>query len=223
MKPTAIVWLETVDSTNSELRRGLESLDNLSIVAARFQTAGRGQGSHRWTSAAGQNLTFSILLKPGTGGLDAIKANAGILLTQIATLSMRELLLAEGLDPVIKWPNDVWVDGRKVCGMLIENIVEGGYITASIIGIGLNLNQKEFDPLLPNPTSLSLLTGKEYITDEVLEEYAKIFCRYAELTNSESGRARLQSDFSESVFVLDEERQASLNKAIEDYEASKSE
>jgi len=220
MKPNAIIWNEVLDSTNNELKRNGERYDNLSIVAARYQTAGRGQGNHSWKSAAGENLTFSILLRFGNELLRPLKANAIVLITQVATLSLRELLLSEGLPAQIKWPNDIWVDGRKICGMLIENTLDREYVASSVIGIGLNLNQQEFDPLLPNPVSLWQLTGKKYDPEATLDRYAQVFCRYADMLNTDEGRLKLNEEFGKYVFVLDEERQKSLTKAIEDFEAS---
>jgi len=220
MKPYSIVWHEVLDSTNNELKRRLFELDNLSVVAAKFQTAGRGQGTHSWNSAPGENLTFSILLKFGCDGIVPLKAAQAILITQISTLAVVELLENEGVEAKIKWPNDIWTGGKKICGMLIENTVQSGMIVDSIIGIGLNLNQKEFDPKLPNPVSLGLLTGKSYEVEASLEDFSKIFFRLLDEISSPDGREKIQRRFAEYVFVLDEERAASLKKAIEDYEAS---
>jgi len=213
-----IEWHEILDSTNNEAKRELSRLDNLSVVAAVKQTAGRGRGSHTWTSKPGENLTFSIILKLPVTFLDAQEAAR---IMQLCSVSLCELLEGEGVKPRIKWPNDIWVADKKIAGILIENSFSKGYVVSSIIGIGLNLNQKEFDPLLPNPSSLALLTGKYYEPVATLDSYYKIFCRlYSEL-GSESGRARLELEFSKRMFVLEKPIQDKLGKAIEDFEAAK--
>ena len=214
-----IQWLESVDSTNLEVRRRIDELDNLSVIAARFQTAGRGQGSHTWLSPVGENLTFTLLLRFGDGGISGLKASEAVRITQMATLSVFDFLADEGITARIKWPNDIWVGDKKICGMLIENILDGANVSASIIGIGFNLNQKAFDPALPNPVSLHQLTGKLYTTDSALLELYSIICRQAALLDTPDGRYELEKRFNEHLFHLDRSRQEQLSGAIEDFEA----
>ena len=144
-----IKWFEELDSTSSELLRHIGDYDNLSVVAAVNQTAGRGQRGNRWISAPGDNLTFSLLLRP-----EALPAREVMALTCYATLVVRDALRAEGVPAVIKWPNDIYVGKRKICGMLVENGLEGADIAWSVIGIGINLNQTVFPGGVQNPTSL---------------------------------------------------------------------
>ncbi len=167
-----IKWHETLDSTNRELRRHIESYDNLSIVAARTQTEGRGQGDHRWTSNAGENLTFSMLMRFGTG---FIHARDEQVINDYVTPVLVSFLAREGVEAWVKKPNDIWVKDKKIAGILIENILDGEYVSCSIIGIGLNLNQTEWPEELPNPVSLTQLTGKGYSPEEVLEDLASCF------------------------------------------------
>lgn len=214
-----IQWLESVDSTNLEVRRRIDELDNLSVIAARFQTAGRGQGTHTWLSPVGENLTFTLLLRFGERGISELKASEAVRITQMATLSVFDFLAGKGITARIKWPNDIWVRDRKICGMLIENILDGSNVAASIIGIGFNLNQKAFDPALPNPVSLHLLTGNLYTTDSALLELYSIICRQAALLDTPDGRYELEKRFNEHLFHLDRSRQEQLSGAIEDFEA----
>ena len=214
-----IEWHNELSSTNDEAKRRLETLDNLSVIAAVRQTAGRGRGSHSWISAPGENLTFSVVLAFGQGGPAPLPASDAIRITQLASVSVCDFLVSEGLDPRIKWPNDVWVEDRKICGILIENTLSGDFISRSIMGIGLNLGQKEFDPALPNPTSLSLETGRSYRPDEALDSLYEIICRRAEELSTAGGRARLELEFSKRMFVLDKPSQDSLLASIEDFEA----
>lgn len=213
-----IEWHEILDSTNNEAKREFPRLDNLSIVAAVEQTAGRGRGTHTWVSKPGENLTFSIILKLPAAFLAAGEA---VRIMHLCSVSLCKFLEKEGVEPRIKWPNDIWVEDSKIAGILIENIFSEGYLVSSVIGVGLNLNQKEFDPLLPNPSSLGLITSKYYELSATLDDFYKIFCRlYSEL-GSESGRARLELEFSKRMFVLEKPVQDRLGKAIEDFEAAK--
>jgi len=199
---TDIRWYDEVESTNDEARRLIGELDNLSVIAARCQTKGRGQGDHSWHSRPGENLTFSVVLKFGAGGLAPLSALDALLITQTVTLALRLYLERRGVKVRIKWPNDIYVGDLKVCGILIENILHGKEIAASIVGIGLNLNQRDFPADLPNPVSLSILTGESYDTEEELRSFHSILCECAEKTNTAEGRRYLDEAFREYVFNL---------------------
>ena len=195
-----ILWLETADSTNSELRRRISGLDNLSIIAAREQTAGRGQGTHTWHSTPGENLTFSILYR--FEGDFALAASDALLITQVTTLGIRDYLLHHGVQARIKWPNDIWVGEQKICGILIENVVEAGWVRKSIVGIGLNLNETGWPADLPNPVSLYELTGRRYRPEEELPRLQQEICRRFGALASPDGRKSLQEEFGKYMFKL---------------------
>lgn len=214
-----IQWLETTDSTNSDVRRGLDTLANLSVIAARFQTAGRGQGSHTWLSPKDENLTFSILFRFGKDAIPEFPASEAVRITQVATLAVHDFLLSEGVESRIKWPNDIWVGERKICGMLIENILDGALVRSSIVGIGINLNQDSFDPSLPNPVSLSMLTGRHYPLENTLILLYKKICRRVALLGTSDGYNELEMDFNRYLFHLERSRQEALSEAIEGFEA----
>lgn len=146
-----IIWLDKAESSNDEARKAIDALDNLSVVAVRCQTAGRGQGTNSWESAPGENLTFSVVLKDFD-----ISASEVIAISQITALSVVDFLKTHGISAKIKLPNDIYVGGRKICGILIENSICSGKLGWSIIGIGININQTVFPSHLPNPTSLLL-------------------------------------------------------------------
>ena len=181
-----IIWVKSVDSTNEECRRRIADMDNLSVMSALSQTAGKGQRGNTWLSSPGENLTFSIVLKfksAGTNGegLEPMQAYDQSVISELTSLSVVELLSSHGIQAKIKRPNDIYVDGKKVCGMLIENAVRGEWISHSIIGIGLNVNQRNFDVSLPNPTSMALLSsenGTVYNIEVLLEEFMEIFKQY---------------------------------------------
>ena len=118
-------------------------------VIAEHQTAGRGQRGNTWESEAGKNLTFSTVLYP-----TALEVKNQFYLSMIASFSVIYALenYTDGFS--IKWPNDIYWKNKKIGGILIENELEGGYIVQSIIGIGLNINQKELHSSAPHPDSL---------------------------------------------------------------------
>ena len=187
-----IMWLESVDSTNSEAKRRISDIDNLSVLSALSQSEGRGQKGNKWSSVPGENLTFSIVLKfgeqtAGKAGLSvagelrlAVTAREQFVLTEITSLSIVEFLSRHGIKAKIKWPNDIYVGDKKICGVLIENSLRGKNLSSSIIGIGLNVNQRNFDVNLPNPTSMILETGIEEDIRSCLEEFMDIFQGYLE-------------------------------------------
>ena len=193
-----IISLKVTDSTNDEARRRLPELANLSVVSASRQTAGRGQGDHSWCSAPGANLTFTLVLK--SPPCPEIRTGEIILLTQAVTHGIREYLLSRGVEARIKWPNDLWVGERKICGILIENILDGSLLRASIIGIGLNLNQLQFPADLPNPVSLRQLTGSSYDLEAELERVHGALKESASLLETQEGRMELRRYFDAHVF-----------------------
>ena len=170
-----IMWLKSVDSTNEEARRHISDIDNLSVLSAYEQTAGRGQRGNTWTSNAGENLMFSIVLKS-----PALMAEDHFALNEITALSVADFLSTYGIKAEIKWPNDIYVDEKKICGILIENSFRGKSISTSIIGIGLNINQRNFNVNLPNPTSMVLCRAQDRPLDIhiCLEGFMNIFTSY---------------------------------------------
>ena len=135
------------------------------IVVTDFQTQGKGQRGSLWLSEKGKNLLFSLLLKP-----HFLKATDVYLLNIIIGLAIRSTLveLVRGGDICLKWPNDVYVDGNKIAGILIETSLQRNSIQDAVVGIGLNVNQSHFSNLLA--TSLKIITGKTFNLYEVLEK-----------------------------------------------------
>lgn len=189
-----ICWLESTDSTNKELRKRLDQSDNLSIIAAEMQSAGRGQGDHTWHSAPGLNLTFSILLRHR-----CLKASDALAVTSIMALGIRDYLHTKGIEPWIKWPNDIWVGDKKICGILVENCIHTGAIDFSIVGVGLDLNQTDWPAELPNPVSLKELTGKDYDTHEELRQLSEALARRSAQASAPGGVAELIDEFNNVV------------------------
>ncbi len=189
-------WFETLDSTNNEALRRIDKLDSLSVIAARTQTAGRGQRGNRWLASPGENLTFSLVFKPEGG----IPAADGFLIGQAASVAVRRYLDGQGIPVRIKWPNDIYLRNRKICGMLIENGLDGDRIRSSVIGIGINMNQRLFPPELVNPVSMTLATGRTYDTGRELEEVCRFLTGALDLLSSEAGRSSLLREYGESLY-----------------------
>lgn len=145
--------LDEATSTNDVLKElaRLQTEEGL-VVYARSQTAGRGQMGNSWEAAAGQNLTFSLLLAPVF-----LKADEQVWLNMAISLALRDMISSYMDSVKIKWPNDIYVDDKKIAGILIENNLQSGYIRCSIIGIGINVNQSAFGN--KNATSFLLERG----------------------------------------------------------------
>jgi BirA family biotin operon repressor/biotin-[acetyl-CoA-carboxylase] ligase len=165
-----VIQLSSVDSTNNYAAM-LLSNDNAvhgTVILADEQTAGRGQRGAYWQSESGSNLLMSIILKH-----DNLSVDRQFLLTQLASLAVVDLLGKIGLLAHIKWPNDIYVGDRKICGMLIENNLSGTVIRSSVIGIGLNVNQSYFD--LTTATSIKLEKGRSFPIQEILFSFIGSF------------------------------------------------
>lgn len=183
-----IIRLEETTSTNNYLRGlvGKESLPEGSIVVTEYQTAGRGQVGNTWESEPGKNLMFSVILYP-----DFLPANRQFLISQIAALSVKEALDAYVDGITVKWPNDIYWHDQKICGMLIENDLTGHSLYCSVIGIGININQREFLSDALNPVSLVQITGREYDREEILNSFLKrLYDRYLGLLQEKEEEIR---------------------------------
>lgn len=197
-----ITWFDSIDSTNSEARRRLPVNAKMSVYAAKFQTAGRGQRGNKWSSAAGQNLTFSVLLNFTHPQMPDLPVRNQFLLSIVASLSVSDLLRKLNIRNTIKWPNDIYIGRRKVCGMLIENIVGNAGLEHSIIGIGLNLNQTEFPPELVNPTSVLVCSGLKTIPEDVLDDFLDIFSGYMPYLSDIEGINEIRNKYVSRLFGL---------------------
>jgi len=160
-----IIHLTKVDSTNNYLKNKL--LENKSneglLVFADKQVSGRGQRGNGWESKPGQNLLLSFINYPSF-----MKANKQFILSKTISLAIADFISQYTDNVKIKWPNDIYVDNQKIAGVLIENTLKGSEISSSIIGIGINVNQKIFSDKIPNPVSLTMLTKETYNINELL-------------------------------------------------------
>jgi BirA family biotin operon repressor/biotin-[acetyl-CoA-carboxylase] ligase len=149
----SIIRLNNVDSTNNyakSLLKQNKSVAEGTVIIAESQEHGRGQYGNSWVSEPGKNLTFSIILIP-----KFLRANEQFLLSQAVSLAIVECLKKHVSLPVtIKWPNDILIEKKKVCGILIESNIVKDHLNESIVGIGLNVNQHNFPDNVLHATSL---------------------------------------------------------------------
>lgn len=162
---------EQIDSTNAFLQKQQSECDIRNwVVSADMQTAGKGMGSNSWESKVGKNLTFSLALD-----VSFLPAEKQFLLSEAVPLGIVEVL--DKLLPVeklsIKWPNDIYYGNRKLAGILINSTIKANMMDISIIGIGLNVNQMQFQNWPTHPVSLKLITGKDFELQPLLEQLAE--------------------------------------------------
>ena len=171
-----ILFIKQTHSTNAllwELFREKQLPEGF-VVQTDFQTAGKGQIGNSWESAYGKNLLFSMVLYP-----QQIPVDEMFIISQLISLAIKKTLDDYTNDITIKWPNDIYWKDKKLGGILIENSLQGRKIKSVVIGIGLNINQKEFLSDAPNPVSLLQITGKRQnrkaILNSICEEILGIY------------------------------------------------
>ncbi|MBQ3732235.1 MAG: biotin--[Muribaculaceae bacterium] len=186
-------------STNTYLSRLAATLPGGTVIYTPSQTAGRGQKGNSWESKDGKNLTFSMLLKR-----PPVKARDQFYLSEAAAIAVVEALSAEAGDGFsVKWPNDVYWQDKKVCGMLLENSLDGSGIAHCVVGIGINVNQKRFVSDAPNPVSLTGITGREH---DLMTLLKRVCARIEQLVDSlvdDSARADLHQRYMASLYRND--------------------
>jgi len=179
-----IVKLDATDSTNQFLKELIlkKELGDFTVVTTEKQREGRGQMGSRWESEPGKNLTISVLKK-----FDDFSISNQFLLNICTSLAILDTLKGLSIaDLSVKWPNDILSGTSKICGILIENILLGHQIQASIIGIGLNVNQVTFNTST-NASSLKLLLGRNLNRDAILRHILEnLKIRFLEMEENNS-------------------------------------
>ncbi len=187
--------LEEVDSTNSYVAVHADELEDMTMVIADSQTAGRGQRGNSWESEQGKNLTFTLLYKP-----KGIAPCEQFAISEAAALAVADFLADAGVAAQVKWPNDMYVDDRKISGILIEHALMGRNICHSRIGIGLNVNQREFRSDAPNPVSMVQLLGWETDISRVAAGVGAHLERRLRSAETPDGRAALHTEFKRRLW-----------------------
>jgi BirA family biotin operon repressor/biotin-[acetyl-CoA-carboxylase] ligase len=172
-----IVCFETIGSTNNYIKERADELPDGTLVVSEEQKNGRGRLGREWTSPSGKGIWMSLLLKPEISPIDAPK------ITQIAAAALIETLKnLYGLDAKVKWPNDIVINGKKVCGILTEMGAELGRVSHIVLGIGINANMDVFgDELADKATSLKIEMGETVDRKKLLLHFLKEFERLLDL------------------------------------------
>lgn len=192
------IFLDTVDSTNNYAATQLKlgEIGHGTVIMAENQTNGRGQRGNSWQSSAFDNLIFSLVIEPQNK-----PANWTNYYSWIAALSLIKLLKSKNISAQIKWPNDIIINNKKVAGILIENSISGVLLKSVIVGIGINLNQREFEYI--NASSLHNETKEFYNPKEIGFELTTFVKN--EFERLEKGENKeILADFIENLWRKDE-------------------
>ena len=182
--------MEEVDSTNAYIMRNVGALEAPVMVLAHTQTAGQGQRGNSWEAEPGKNLTFSIFFRPVE-----LPPMAQFAMSEAVALAVVDFLAVHGIEAKVKWPNDIYFDDKKICGILIRHSVMGGAVSYSVIGVGIDVNQTIFLSDAPNPVSMKQITGKNYDLTILEREIAGIMEDRLNLIQTEAGRLALHKEF----------------------------
>lgn len=165
-----LIKLNAIDSTNLFLRSlCLDTyVEDFTVVVAKHQTKGRGQMGTVWSSQDSKNLTFSVFKR-----FENLKLEQQFVISMVSSLAVINALKKMKLPKLsVKWPNDILSANKKICGILIENVIKQNKVTGSVVGIGLNVNQVDFYSL-PQASSVLNITGRSYDLDEILQSILK--------------------------------------------------
>ena len=186
-------------STNTYLSRLAATLPGGTVIYTPSQTAGRGQKGNSWESEDGKNLTFSLLLKR-----PPVKARDQFYLSEAAAVAVVEALSAEAGDGFsVKWPNDVYWQDKKVCGMLLENSLDGSDIAHCVVGIGINVNQECFVSDAPNPVSLINITGHQHDLMALLKRVCSRIEHLVDSLGDNNARSSLHQQYMSALYRND--------------------
>lgn len=200
-----LCMFDSLESTNKYCELlDMNEVKEFTVICAREQTAGIGQRGNCWHAEAGSNLTFSMVLKP-----EFLPVENQYMLTKAVSLG-----LVEGIEPYlpnttvrIKWPNDIYVGNKKICGILISNKVKGANLSVSIVGIGLNVNQTVFPDWVPNPVSIKQVSGRDESLEVVLKRVVDaVELRYIQLRDGWfSGVGEMDKEYLSRLLFLGRE------------------
>ncbi len=171
-----IIKIEEVESTNNFAQKQIENgdLHEGDVIFTLNQRKGRGYGNNTWESESGSNLLVSIIFEPRM-----IEASQQFVLTQLVSLSIitlvKKYIPLDICDDIkIKWPNDIYVGDKKIAGLLFQNYIKANTIQFSVVGIGVNLNQRKFISDAPNPISIIHFSNEQTDVSIFLDEFLKI-------------------------------------------------
>ena len=205
-----IIPFEELTSTNDVAMASPDLYGHGSILTARRQTAGRGQRGNRWLSNPGENLMFSLVLEP-----EHILVEHQFRISEMAAIAAADAVrtvTGGAVACAVKWPNDLYVGDCKIGGILIEHTLHSEWLSRSVIGIGINVRQREFDPALPNPTSVANELPPQTLVpapEEVLAAFGEAFS-----TRYTQDEVLLHADFMARLWRGDPARSYSYRDTV---------
>lgn len=203
-----IYYEDVLDSTNTQAKRmGEQDAGNGTLVVTESQTAGKGRRGHSWVSPRGVNCYFTLLLRP------ELKADRASMITLLAAMALSAAVTeVADLRTMIKWPNDVIANGKKLCGILTESSTDLEYINYVVVGIGVNCNQAEFpEEIRETASSIQIETGKRIDRCQLLGSFLNHFERYYETFMETGDLSELREEYN--GLLVNRDRQV---KIIED-------
>ena len=195
-----VIRLPDVDSTNNFAANLCDSGkgDHGTVILADNQSNGRGQRGTKWHTLSGQNLIMSVILNP-----NHLKPENHFVLNQYVSVSIVHALEELGITASVKWPNDIYLNDKKIGGLLIENQIGAGKISRSIVGLGLNINQIDFQDL-PYAGSLKTETQKDWNRDDVLSVLLELWTKNYTMMLTEAGKKVLNTAYHNELWRKDE-------------------
>ncbi len=214
MENKKIRYYEQLDSTNTKVSElALEGAEHGTVVVAECQTAGKGRRGRVWNSPAGDNIYMSVLLRP------SFETHKAPMITLLMAYSVAEVLRKRGFSDVqIKWPNDLVLFGKKLCGILTEMYLRGSEIDYVVVGVGVNVNTSAFpEELVDKATSLFLECGKlverEQLIANILETFMEMYDRFAKAGDLKF----LQEDYN--AILVNRDREVCILEPENEYTA----
>lgn len=204
-----VIYLPTCHSTNDIAAEIVHAglFEEGTVVITDNQVKGRGQRGTAWNANAGENLTFSVILKP-----TFLPIQDQFLISQITALGIRGYLGGYVPETKVKWPNDIYMNGRKSCGVLIENSLQGTRYATSIVGIGVNINQSRFEN--GYATSLSQETGRTFTLGEEFHRVVKYLDAYYVRLRSGNQSDAIRSEYLSHLYGYQQNVKFLYNGAI---------
>lgn len=207
-----IIHFEKTDSTNKYAKDNIEKLSDRDIISADLQTAGRGRFTRSWVDLGKDNIYMTIVLKPSDTFSEAYSN-----LTQYLSVILCKQLEELGLSAQIKWPNDVLLSGKKVCGILAEAVFKGQALKGIVLGIGVNLNAslENLDKIDRPATSVNIELGKEIDKQQFMQELLeKFFYNYDEFL--EKGFRSIKEYYEKKASFLNQDLRISIFKIVKE-------
>ena len=191
--------IDKLESTNSYAQNLLENGDlrHGDVISCYHQENGKGQGENFWESERGSNITISIALQHLV-----IHPSQQFMITQLVSLALVDVIeqYVTKEDVKIKWPNDIYIADKKIAGILIQNFIKGEEIECSIVGIGVNVNQKEFYSDAPNPVSIVHHSNKKIDLKQFLDQLLDRIDVYYEFHKQMINVQDLKSKYIDKLF-----------------------